>query len=44
MAKMGVLTSDDVAVGVNVIQEAIQCTQSDTTMTIPRTVTVESYR
>ena len=44
MAVMGSLNSDDVAIGVNAIQEAIFCTQSDPAFTIPRTVTVESYR
>ena len=44
LARIGMLNSDDVAVGVNVIQEAICGTQSDPTINIPRTVTVESYR
>ena len=43
MARVGDLNADDVAVGVNTIQEIITATE-EAGFSIPRTVTVESYR
>ena len=43
MARVGDLNADDVAVGVNTIQEIITATE-EAGFSIPRTVTIESYR
>ena len=43
MARVGDLNADDVAVGVNTIQEIITATE-EAGFSIPRTVKVESYR